>query len=203
MCGRYFFALQDTPAFAKLKRKIEQQALFEYAQEEVFPSNDALVLISGQGDYQLDVMKWGIKGAYGQLINARSEGIEKKKTFAPLLQQRCLIPCNGFFEWVKTGKRKQKVYIRRQDTPLFYLAGIYNQQHEFVIVTGEAEDEMKKVHDRTPIILQEAQIPLYLQEELAFTVDNDQLQFTAIEPAKPKEETSNIDQLSLFDEETS
>ena len=28
MCGRYFFELRELPAFARLKHKIEQQALF-------------------------------------------------------------------------------------------------------------------------------------------------------------------------------
>ena len=111
MCGRYFFELRELPAFARLKHKIEQQALFEFAREEVFPGNQALVLVNGQDEFSLDVMKWGIEGPYGKLINARSEGIEKKKTFRPMLSKKCLIPCNGFYEWVKVGKQKQKILI--------------------------------------------------------------------------------------------
>ncbi|MGX8852922.1 SOS response-associated peptidase [Amedibacillus sp. YH-ame10] len=178
MCGRYFFMLEDNPAFQKLRHKIDQLALFEYAQEEVFPSNDALVLLSATKDYTLDVMKWGLQGYTSNLlINARSESIEDKKTFQTMLHNRCLIPCNGFFEWKRVGKRKQKVYIRRDDTPLFYLAGIYNEQKEFVIVTGESEADMLNLHNRTPIILTEEQIPLYLEEQLPFQVDNEHLSF--------------------------
>ena len=88
-----------------------------------------------------------------------------------------MIPCNGFYEWVKTGNGKQKIYIRKQDMPLFYLAGIYNEKKEFVIVTGEASDAMAQIHNRTPIILCEEQIISYLQEELAFQVDNEDLLF--------------------------
>lgn len=199
MCGRYFFELRELPAFARLKQKIEQQALFEYAREEVFPSNSALVLVDGQEDYELDVMKWGIEGPYGRLINARSEGIEKKKTFRPMLSKKCLIPCNGFYEWVKVGKQKQKILIQREDAPLFYLAGIYNEQKEFVIVTGESVKEMKDIHDRTPILMLEDQIPLYLQDELEFQVDNEHLIFTAVDSRKPPVVKKR--QLSLFDEE--
>lgn len=199
MCGRYFFELRELPAFARLKQKIEQQALFEYAREEVFPSNSALVLVDGQEDYELDVMKWGIEGPYGRLINARSEGIEKKKTFRPMLSKKCLIPCNGFYEWVKVGKQKQKILIQREDAPLFYLAGIYNEQKEFVIVTGESVKEMKDIHDRTPILMLEDQIPLYLQDELEFQVDNEHLIFTAVDNRKPL--VIEKRQLSLFDEE--
>lgn len=182
MCGRYYFALSDEPSFSKLKRKIEQQALFEYAQEEVFPSQNALLLRKGKNDYDLDIMKWGLEGFKGnRLINARMEGIDEKRTFQGMLSNRCLIPCTGFFEWVKVGNKKQKIYIRKQDEPLFYLAGIYNEHKEFVIVTGESVKEMKQVHHRTPIILKEEQISAYLQEELDFEVDNEHMMFTEVE----------------------
>ena len=165
----------------------------------MFPSNSALVLVDGQEDYELDVMKWGIEGPYGRLINARSEGIEKKKTFRPMLSKKCMIPCNGFYEWVKVGKQKQKILIQREDAPLFYLAGIYNEQKEFVIVTGESVKEMKDIHDRTPILMLEDQIPLYLQDELEFQVDNEHLLFTAVDNRKSP--VIEKRQLSLFDEE--
>ena len=178
MCGRYYFAFEDSVPFQRLQYKVEQKALFEYAREEVFPSQKALVLTRGENDYDVDVMKWGMEGYQGKrLINARKEGIEQKKTFAPYLKKRCLIPCNGFYEWVKTGNGKQKIYIRKQDMPLFYLAGIYNEKKEFVIVTGEASDAMAQIHNRTPIIVREEQIISYLQEELAFQVDNEDLLF--------------------------
>ena len=185
MCGRYFFELKELPAFARLKHKIEQQAL---------------VLVNGQEDFSLDVMKWGIEGPYGKLINARSEGIEKKKTFRSMLSKKCLIPCNGFYEWVKVGKQKQKILIQREDAPLFYLAGIYNEHKEFVIVTGESVRQMKDIHDRTPILMLEDQIPLYLQDELEFQVDNERLTFTAVDNRKAPVPAKNS-QLSLFDED--
>lgn len=46
-----------------------------------------------------------------------------------------------------------------------------------MIVTGEASDAMAQIHNRTPIILREEQIISYLQEELAFQVDNEDLLF--------------------------
>ena len=176
MCGRYYFSLEDTAAFAKLKRKITQMSIFSYAHQEVFPSQKSLVLVKDtrDEDYTLKTMKWGIKGYQGSLlINARNEGIETKKTFSPLLDHRCLIPCNGFYEW----KNKKKVFIFEKKEPLFYLAGIYNEALEFVIVTGEAEKEMKHVHHRTPLIIHEQDINRYLNGDCEFAVDNDDLGF--------------------------
>ena len=115
-----------------------------------------------------------------------------------MLSKKCLIPCNGFYEWVKIGKQKQKIMIQREDAPLFYLAGIYNEQKEFVIVTGESVREMKDIHDRTPILMLEDQIPLYLQDELEFQVDNEHLTFTAVDSRKTPGMQKR--QLSLFDE---
>lgn len=178
MCGRYFFHIEQSPAFSKIHHKMQQQQLFEYASDEVFPSQNSVVMLPQNDDYSLEVMKWGVESYKGTLlINARSESIEQKKTFQPMLKNRCLIPCNGFFEWIKVGSKKQKVFIRKENQPLFYLAGIYNQNREFVIVTGEAENEMKAIHKRTPIILKEEQISLYLQEQLDFEVDNENLYF--------------------------
>lgn len=184
MCGRYFFHLEECTAFMKLKKKIEEQALFEYAKEEVFPSNAALVLIPDDKDtYKLDVMHWGITGMKGTLIiNARSEHITEKRTFQPMVENRCLVPCNGFYEWEKQGMKKNKVAICKRQTPLFYLAGIYNNKKEFVIVTGTSKGEMHTLHTRTPIIISEHQIALYFAKKHGFTVDNEDLMFVRQDP---------------------
>lgn len=200
MCGRYFFQLEEGLEFYKLKKKLDQLALFEYAREEVFPSNQALVLVSDQqDDYTLDVMKWGITGYKGNLlINARSEGIEEKKTFQPMLDKRCLIPCNGFYEWIKKGKQKQKVYIQKQGEPLVYMAAIYNENKEFVIVTGESQHEMSKIHGRTPIMISEHQINSYLSDQISFKVENDNLAF---HKAELKQKSEQLDLFSIDQDE--
>lgn len=179
MCGRYYFAMDDTIAFAKLKKKIAQMSIFDYSQNEIFPSQKVIVLVPDEHqDYQPTVMKWGIQGYHGKLIiNARSEGIEEKRTFSPFIKQRCLIPCNGFYEW----KNKKKVLIYEKEEPLFYLAGIYNDHHEFVIVTGDSQKEMKYVHHRTPLIYHEKDIYRYLHDDCEFAVDNDHLSFQLVE----------------------
>ena len=68
-------------------------------------------------------------------------------------------------------------FIYEKEEPLFYLAGIYNDQEEFVIVTGEAEKEMKHIHHRTPLIIHEQDIQRYLSGDCEFAVDNENLGF--------------------------
>ena len=176
MCGRYYFCSYPIDAFQELDRKIKEHSLTLYAQHEVFPSDQAIVLVADENDYKPVVMKWGMKGYYGhEIINARMEGIAEKKTFASFYQQRCLIPCNGFFEWQPKGKSKQKVFISKKGKPLMYLAGIYNNQKEFVIITGPSEYDMKPVHDRTPLFIDQKEIGTYLSGEMEFRVDNQDL----------------------------
>lgn len=178
MCGRYYFSLDDLAKDHFLRQKITQMSIFDFAQKEIFPSQNAIVLVAGKEEPEIEVMKWGIKGYQGKslLINAREEGIAEKKTFRPMLKHRCLIPCNGFYEW----KNKKKVFIYELEEPLFYLAGIFNELKEFVIVTGAADKEMKHVHHRTPIILREKDIKAYLQGDCEFAVDNDDLGFRLV-----------------------
>ena len=173
MCGRYFFDLNQSIFTTNIKQKIAQLSI-AFAQNEIYPSQHVLVLVEQDREITVDVMKWGLTSYKGSLlINARSVGIEEKKTFRPMLEHRCLIPCNGFYEW----KNKKKIYITKKNEEMFYLAGIYNEQKEFVIVTGESQKQMKQIHHRTPIILHEADKERYIRHDCEFAVDNEDLEF--------------------------
>lgn len=196
MCGRYFFPLEDTLSCTKLQTKINECNIVEYAKGDIFPSNKALVLVPDKGDYALDLMTWGVKSVHHNLmINACCEGIQHKTTFKVMLPKRCLIPCNGFYEWIHKGKQKQKVYIQIRKQPMFYLAGIFNEQKEYVVVTTKAKGMIASIHDRMPIVICEDQICAYLEGTMPFEVhDFDFL-------LKHEENHQYQEQLSLFKEE--
>lgn len=177
MCGRYFIKLDDSIEFVALKKKIAEKQLNNYQENEVFPSQLALVLINGKGEYDVDVKRWGIDMNKGMLINARSESITEKWTFKKILKNRCVIVANGFYEWVKNGNKKEKIYIQKDKNKLMYLAGIFNEGNQFVILTGESELDMKHVHHRVPLILKESEIEPYLKGELELDVDCENLTF--------------------------
>lgn len=179
MCGRYYFHLDGKhEEVLELRKKVQQLHLSDFVEGEVFPTQKALVLVEGHESYEPQVKAWGMHGYQDRLIiNARMEGVEQKRTFAPYIKNRCVIPCNGFYEWVKQGMKKDKIQIFKKNRPLLYLAGFYNQKNEFVIVTGASEKKMQKVHDRTPIILTHDQVDRYLHSEVAFKVDNEDLIF--------------------------
>lgn len=74
MCGRFFIRLDDSEIARKIKESLKGTQSFEYATNEVFPSQKAIVLILKDDEIMADVKKWGIS-ARSLLINAR---IEKK-----------------------------------------------------------------------------------------------------------------------------
>jgi putative SOS response-associated peptidase YedK len=60
-------------------------------------------------------MRWGLVPSWAKdptigfrTINARSETVTTTPSFRePFKSQRCLIPADGFYEWVRNGKSKQ------------------------------------------------------------------------------------------------
>jgi putative SOS response-associated peptidase YedK len=98
-----------------------------------------------------------------KLINARSETVAEKPSFRSAFKsRRCLIPASGFYEWQKTGGRtKQPYFIRPRDGDLFSFAGLWERWHapqgEIIetctILTTEANELMRPLHDRMPVML--------------------------------------------------
>lgn len=179
MCGRFYFRLEgESVEVQTLLKRTKQLEIIDFMQGEVFPTQPVLVLIKGEKKAQPVIKNWGFHTFQDTLlINARMESIELKKTFGPYLKNKCVIPCNGFYEWMKHGKQKEKIFISKKDQPLQYMAGIYNEVNEFVIVTGPSEHSLMSIHDRSPILLTKEQILPYLNGELPYIVDNEDLIF--------------------------
>lgn len=184
MCGRYYFEVDERVEFHKLNKKIKQLNLFSFAQKEVFPSQDALAIVRGHTDYDLAVMKWGIPCQSNQrIINARNESVHEKLLFKNL--NYCLLPCNGYYEW----QNKRKVYIQNSQQPLIYLAGMYNEHNEFVVITCEAQSSLSKIHHRMPLLVEEAQMHHYLEGALPFVMDNQEFKITVLDENKYYQES--------------
>jgi putative SOS response-associated peptidase YedK len=103
-----------------------------------------------------------------RMINARSETVAVKPSFrAAFGKRRCLIPADGYYEWITEDKAKKPFYIYRTDGGILAFAGIYelwrNSQvpddHEDAwywsgsIITTQATDEIGRIHDRTPMVI--------------------------------------------------
>jgi putative SOS response-associated peptidase YedK len=92
-------------------------------------------------------------------LNARVDTLQDKVSFAPSINNRCLVIVSAYFDWHwndPAGKSKTKYQIHSNVDEIFYLAGIYNTWQDksgevwntYSIVTTEANDFMKYVHNR-------------------------------------------------------
>jgi putative SOS response-associated peptidase YedK len=125
------------------------------------------------------------------MINARSEGIDAKPSFRdPFRRQRCVVPANGFYEWVGKPSSRQPYYIhpasgtpfvlpapsraegtRAEDgLPLLAFAGLYDHWRApdgtmastFTIITTAAGRDVERLHDRMPAMLLPDDVRLWL-----------------------------------------
>jgi len=129
---------------------------------------------------ELRVVRWGLVPYWAKdpsigsrLINARAETVASKPAFRrAFARHRCLLPADGFYEWEKSGDpkhpRKQPYYIRREDGGVLAFAGLYELWRDkdrpgddpdswlwtATIITTRAEDEVGRIHDRMPMVIE-------------------------------------------------
>jgi putative SOS response-associated peptidase YedK len=179
MCGRYAFSdIDEIYEARRILEEVAQRLGDEQAAAvktgEVFPTERAAVVAQRPDGAHAEAMRWGYPMNGRLLINARSETIAEKPLFArSIAGGKCLVPCTGFFEWKTEGKRKQKFLIRPEGTRFFYLAGLYSRFVEdgrtgerFVIITAPANEAMKEVHPRMPLIVPKESPGLWLENRL-------------------------------------
>jgi putative SOS response-associated peptidase YedK len=130
------------------------------------------------GERELVQVRWGLIPFWAKdasigakTINARAEGIAGKPAFrAAFKSRRCLIPADGFYEWLRTGTVKQPFCFEVRDGELFAFAGLWerwrNSAGEWIrscsILTTTRNAVTSQVHDRMPVILDKADYELWL-----------------------------------------
>ncbi len=148
MCSRY--ALSQTRDDIELRFGVSLPVEFA-PMAEVRPTNRALVI---DGENGARLLRWGFEVDWDSapLFNARTETLAEKPTFRGHLQQRCLVPADGYFEWRKGPRSKIKTRITRNQGDLFAFAGLMDGDR-FTIVTCPPAPEIAFVHGRMPVIL--------------------------------------------------
>jgi putative SOS response-associated peptidase YedK len=126
------------------------------------------IRVDAHGGRVLATLKWGFVPSWskdGKIapINAMSETVAEKPMFrAAFKKRRCLLPATGFYEWVRSGKKKQPYHFRLRSGGPAGLAGIWETWHDpedgeivetVAILTTEANEVVRPAHNRMPVIL--------------------------------------------------
>lgn len=205
MCGRYYIDDDTAREIEKLVRQVDEKLRQAPAAggplqaKDIHPSEVAPVLVAEGRTLCCRWQKWGFSGFHGKqlIFNARSESVTEKKMFRESVEQRrIVVPAAWFYEW---NQNKEKNIFYRKGQPVLYMAGLYNRyqgEDRFVILTTEANDSMRPVHDRMPLVLERDEILRWLNE--------DRLVQTFLQKKPPLlERRMDFEQMSLFASEDS
>lgn len=136
-----------------------------------------------QPQRQLRVLTWGLVPFWAKdpaignkMINARMETVHQKPAYKrAFAQRRCLLPADGYYEWYPTEQKtkagkplKQPFFIHRADGGPLAMAGLYeiwrdptrddDDPNRFrwtcTVLTTQAEDELGRIHDRMPLLVE-------------------------------------------------
>lgn len=172
MCGRFQLELtmEDIKnlldIIGEVKERYQEDRLSSFVQEKQDFYPGSLSLTAGHDGLQKNL--WGFPLGKKLVFNARQETLFEKPFFRQAaLKERCLVPASLFYEW--QGKEKIKHLIRTEDS-LFFMGAVKEKfpdssgsiTEHFSIITTASEGEMKKIHERTPFILDKNDIRRFL-----------------------------------------
>ena len=178
MCGRYSqhhsvdeIVKQFGVQFITGDRIAEETGRYNIA-----PTQQVPVIVENGGRF-LDTMRWGLVPGWAKdlkvgnkMINAQAERVAISPAFkTSLARRRCLIPADGFYEWL-SGTKKQPIYFRRRDHGLFAFAGLWDtwrspegeEIRSCTVITTEPNELVAPVHNRMPVILDGATADAWL-----------------------------------------
>jgi putative SOS response-associated peptidase YedK len=171
MCGRF--------ARYSLSRELERYfnahpPSFEIQPNyNVAPTQEIPVIVMKEDERHIKKRHWGLVPFWAKdtsigskMINARVETLSSKPAFkAALKHRRCLIPADGFYEWFGKAGSKQPYYFHLPSGEPMAFAGLYEIWEDkeapletgpyksCTIITTEASDSVRDIHNRMPLIL--------------------------------------------------
>jgi putative SOS response-associated peptidase YedK len=175
MCGRY--AVITAPEAIR--------AMFGYAEMPNFPpryniapTQPIAIVRLMDGKRQFALVRWGFIPSWVKdpktvslMFNARGETAAEKPAYRNAMKRRrCLVPADGFYEWKREGERKRPHFIRRRDAKPLAFAGLWEawtgpngeELETAAIVTTTANDTLKPLHDRMPVVVPPDAFDLWL-----------------------------------------
>lgn len=160
MCGRYAHRRPDAEVWSEFVPDLPQtQPRFNIA-----PGTDCLIVHAGDGAPVAGLMHWGfaprwLRDPNKAQINARSETAAEKPMFRDSFRKRrCLVPADGWYEWLRDDKVRIPHFFQMEDAAPFAFAGIWSEARDdgpptFAVLTTAPNTTAARVHGRMPVVL--------------------------------------------------
>lgn len=168
MCNRYRLTHSERYLAARFQTSGEFDDTPRY---NIAPTQPVLTVRREHGEKvrRFTTMRWGLIPHWAKdasignrTLNARSETVTKMPAFRDsILNKRCLIPADGFYEWVTVGRVKQPFCFEVGEGDVFALAGLSDQWESpegdviesCTILTTTPNSLVTEMHDRMPVIV--------------------------------------------------
>lgn len=138
----------------------------------IAPTQPYFVLRTRYESRQALPATWGLVNSWAKdasrasrCINAKAETVDRLPSFREaFLKRRCVVPADGFYEWRGSTARREPLWIHPLDDIVLLFAGLFEAwqprpgewQTTFTIITTAANRTIEPIHDRMPVILDEA-----------------------------------------------
>ena len=172
MCGRFTLTAENREWVAQHLGVDPEQLIEEYYRPRwnIAPTQEHWIVRNQREEREAVWATWGLvnwwdenRRAGAKHINARAESLAKRRPFRDAFKTaRCIVPADGFFEWVGEKKERRPIWFHRPDREPFLFAGLYasarlegeaERTTTFTIITTEPNETVRPIHDRMPVIL--------------------------------------------------
>jgi len=150
----------------------------------VAPTQPLTVVVEREDGRFVEAHRWGLVPAWARsvaqgarMINARAETVASSPAFrASFLRRRCIVPADGFYEWLREGRQRQPYLLAPLHPRPLALAGLWAPWREpasgewllsAAVVTTCANRTVGRLHDRMPVILAPEAWPLWLDPAMS------------------------------------
>jgi len=219
MCGRFSLAISKRDIERSLMDSFEltDSVLLKLPRYNIAPRQILQGLVNNGEEIKLRDFVWGFIPSFGvkpssklELINVRIESLDDKWFLKEAVKQRrCLILADGFYEWEPTDQGKIPYRITLKEHEVFYFAGVYSQYSVLdnhlptcAVITKEATNVMKGIHQRMPVMMNAKNAQRYLLDGILrddmFIKDDELLMY----PVSRLVNNVSIDKVECIREET-
>jgi putative SOS response-associated peptidase YedK len=169
MCGRYATSRSAADLSALFEADDETGGLA--ADYNVAPTDPVPIVRATrrQDTPVLSVARWGLVPSWAKdtrgaarMINARVETVATTRAYAAsFAARRCLVPADGWYEWVRTAPdRRQPYFMTPRAGGVLAFAGLWSSWGEgdqrrlsCTVLTTAARGDLALVHDRMPLLM--------------------------------------------------